>query len=83
MVEAGKIPPVKNVSELLSDPLAKEICDHVEQASEVQLWYDQYLPTLVSDVLLDQTQMLFSGETIAEDAADRIQNAMQSYLAGE
>lgn len=83
MVEAGKIPPVKNVSELLSDPLAKEICDHVEQASEVQLWYDQYLPTLVSDVLLDQTQMLFSGETIAEDVADTIQNAMQSYLTGE
>lgn len=81
MVASGKIPPVNNVSELLSDPLTKKICDYVEQASDVQLWYDQYLPTPVSDVLLDQTQLLFSQETTAETVADATQNAMQMHLA--
>lgn len=83
MVEAGKIPPVNDVSELLSDPLIRKICTYVEQASDVQLWYDQYLPASVSDVLLDQTQRLFSQETTADAAADAVQDAVLMYLAGE
>lgn len=83
MVEAGKIPPVDDVSELLSDPIVRKICAYVEQASDVQLWYDQYLPTSVSDVLLDQTQRLFAAETTAEEAANATQDAILRHLAEE
>lgn len=81
MVENGKIPPVSNAAELLSDPLAIEICEFVENATDVQLWYDQYLPTAVANAHLDNSQLLFTQETTAEAVAAATQEAMAAYLA--
>lgn len=80
MVDSGKIPPVSNAEELLTDPVAIKICQFVESATDVQLWYDQYLPTAVANAHLDNSQLLFSGDTTAEDVAAATQAAMQEYL---
>lgn len=80
MVEKGKIPPINNIKEKLTDPLAIEICEFVENASDVQLWYDQYLPTAVANAHLDNSQLLFSQETTAQEVAKATQDAMAAYL---
>ncbi|MGN1191108.1 MAG: extracellular solute-binding protein [Dorea sp.] len=81
MVENGKIPPVNNAADLVSDPLAVEICEYVENATDVQLWYDQYLPTAVANAHLDNSQLLFTQETTSEEVAAATQKAMADYLA--
>ena len=81
MVENGKIPPVNNAADLVSDPLAVEICEYVENATDVQLWYDQYLPTAVANAHLDNSQLLFTQEITSEEVATATQKAMADYLA--
>ncbi len=81
MVEKGKIPPINDIKEKLTDPLAIKICEFVEGASDVQLWYDQYLPTAVANAHLDNSQLLFSQETTSEEVAKATQKAMQDYLS--
>ncbi len=81
MVENGKIPPVTNAKDLLTDPVAIEICEYVESATDVQLWYDQYLPTAVANAHLDNSQLLFSNDITSEEVAAATQKAMQEYLA--
>lgn len=80
MVENGKIPPVNNAKELLDDEVAISICEFVESATDVQLWYDQYLPSAVANAHLDNSQLLFSQDITAEEVAEATQKAMQEYL---
>lgn len=80
MVEKGKIPPVNGVKDKLTDPLAIEICDYAENATDVQLWYDQYLPSSVANAHLDSCQALFGKTTTPEKACQDTQDAMKEYL---
>ena len=44
----NKIVPVKDAGDHITDPVVKEIFDAAQEASSIQLWYDQYLPTSVA-----------------------------------
>lgn len=80
MVEKGKMPPVKGVEEKLTDEISKTIFQKAQEASSVQLWYDQYLPPAVAQVHLDTSQELFGLTMTSEDAAKQMQNAMKEYI---
>lgn len=75
----GKIPPVKNAKDLVTEPLTKQILEAVLEASSVQLWYDQYLPPSVAQAHLDTSQELFGLTMTAEEAAAQFQAAMKEY----
>ena len=81
MVERGKMPPVVGVREMLTDDIQKTIFAQSEAASNIQLWYDQYLPPVVAQAHLDNSQGLFGLTTTAEEHAQAMQTAMQGYLA--
>lgn len=81
MIESGKIPPVKGVDEKLSDETSKTIMQAVNNASAVQLWYDQYLPPAVASVHLDTCQEIFGLTMTPEEAAKQFQQAMEEYNA--
>lgn len=81
MIESGKIPPVKGVDEKLSDETSKTIMQAVNNASAVQLWYDQYLPPAVASVHLDTCQEIFGMTMTPEEAAKQFQQAMEEYNA--
>ena len=81
MIESGKIPPVKGVDEKLSDETSKTIMKAVNDASAVQLWYDQYLPPAVASVHLDTCQEIFGLTMTPEEAAKQFQQAMEEYNA--
>lgn len=80
-VNAGRIMPVKNVEDLIGDdqPLEKQIMQKVSEASDTQLWYDQYLPPAVSQTHLDTCQELFGLTMTPEEAAQKFQAAMEEY----
>ena len=52
-IEKGKIPPVKGIEEKITDPVAKKIVETANNAPEIQLWYDQYLPPAVATAHLE------------------------------
>lgn len=81
MIEKGKMPPVVGVGDKLVDDIQKTIFAQSEKASNIQLWYDQYLPPVVAQAHLDSSQELFGLTMESADAAKMMQDAMQSYLA--
>lgn len=81
MVDAGKIPPVKGIETKLSDPILLKVCNFAETASDVQLWYDQFLPSSVANAHLDSCQELFGLTITPEEACQNTQKAMEEYLA--
>ncbi len=81
MVERGKMPPVEGVNELLTDENQKTIYKQSQEASSIQLWYDQYLPPVVAQAHLDSSQELFGLTMESAEAAKMMQDAMQGYIA--
>lgn len=79
MADKGKIPPVKNAGDLITDPVTKDILTAANNASSTQLWYDQYLPPAVAQVHLDTSQVIFGLTITPEEANKKLQQAMEDY----
>ena len=47
---SGTIPSIKGYEQLVEEPTNKKVVDIFFNASNVQLWYDQYLPASVTEV---------------------------------
>lgn len=80
-VDLGKIPPVEGVKEKLTDKNTLKIIDCINNASEIQLWYDQYLPPAVSNAHLDGLQEVFGLTMTPQEAQESMQKAMDEYNA--
>lgn len=76
-IEMGKIPPVKDVQ--VEDPNLQLVLDIVNSASSVQLWYDQYMSTTMSELHKDTSQALF-GLTMTPG---EVNEAMQAAIDAE
>ena len=77
----NKIAPVKDAGDHISDPVVKEIFDAAQEASSIQLWYDQYLPTSVASAHLDGLQEVFGLTKTPQEAQEEMQTAMDEYLS--
>ena len=80
-IEKGKIPPVKGIEDKITDPVAKKIVETANNAPEIQLWYDQYLPPAVATAHLDGLQEVFGLTMTPQEAQDSMQTAMDDYLS--
>ena len=80
-VESGKIPPVNGIEDKLTDPITIEVVEAANNASEIQLWYDQYLPPAVSNAHLDGLQEVFGLTMTPQEAQESMQQAMEEYNA--
>lgn len=79
-VEAGQLPPVKGVEDKVSDPILTSILEAANNASAVQLWYDQYLDPSVANAHLDGNQEVFGLTMTPEAANKKMQDAQQEVL---
>lgn len=70
----GKLPPVKDIK--VDNPNLQIILDMVSKASSVQLWYDQYMNTVMSEKHKDTCQALFGLSMTPEE----VNEAMQAEL---
>ncbi len=82
VAEQGYNPPVNNILDYVTDPVAIQIMEAALSASNVQLWYDQYLPPAVADVHKSTSQQIFGLEITPEEANAALQAEMEAYLAG-
>lgn len=81
MADNGLVPPVREASTYVDDPLLQEAARQFEEADSVQLYYDQYLPPELADTHLDVVQSLFGLNMEPEEAARRHQEAFDEYQA--
>lgn len=77
-IESGKTPPLKGI--VPEDPKLAALMQLVDNAPEVQLWYDQYLPPEVADVHKTTSQEIFGKTMTPQEADKKMQEAMQAYL---
>jgi raffinose/stachyose/melibiose transport system substrate-binding protein len=81
MVSASLIPPVKGIEDKITDPLSQQIIEAANNASAVQLWYDQYLSPSVANAHLDGNQEVFGLTKTPEEANAMMQEALEESLA--
>jgi raffinose/stachyose/melibiose transport system substrate-binding protein len=74
------LPPIKDALSSITDPLSKEIVQLVGSAPYFQLYYDQYLPPAVGQVLLDETQGLYANTITPPAAAKAIDDSVAASL---
>lgn len=82
-VENGKLPPIVGIEDKLTDSVTKEVVEAANNASEIQLWYDQYLPPAVATAHLDGLQEVFGLTKTPQEAQEAMQKAMDDYLANK
>ncbi|WP_300365793.1 extracellular solute-binding protein [Brachyspira sp.] len=67
----GKLPPVKDVK--ADSPIFTKIVNAINEASTVQLWYDQYLPAELAEVHKDTLQAMLAKTMTPEEACKQLE----------
>lgn len=80
-ISTGTLPSIKGLEETVDDPNMKVITDVFFNASNVQLWYDQYLPASVTEVHKNCMTELFGLEKTPEEIGQEQDEAMQKAIA--
>jgi raffinose/stachyose/melibiose transport system substrate-binding protein len=79
-LKAGTIPSINGMGDTIEDPCMQKIWTDFTNASNVQLWYDQYLPPTVSEAHQSTCQEIFGLTMTAAEANKTLQDAMKEYL---
>ncbi len=74
------IPTVAGAEKAMTDPLKKELQQIVAKAKYYQLYYDQYLPPAVANVIKDITQGIFAGTLTPEKAAEKLDASFKDEM---
>ena len=80
-LDSGTIPSIKGFEETIDDPNMKVVADVFFTASNVQLWYDQYLPASVTEVHKDCMTELFGLQKTPEQIGQEQDAAMKAAIA--
>jgi raffinose/stachyose/melibiose transport system substrate-binding protein len=81
LAEQGRITPVVSGAEKsLKDANQKAIAGAVAKADYYQLYYDQYMPPAVGEVIKNAVQGIFAGKTSPQDAAAMIEKSAADNL---
>jgi raffinose/stachyose/melibiose transport system substrate-binding protein len=81
MGKAGLLlPTVKAAASSVSDPLLRQVIQTIHDASYFQLYYDQYMPPVVGQAVLDSTQGLYANTMTPDAAAKAVESAAASSL---
>ena len=76
-------PSIKGYEAQVVDPNMKVITEVFFNASNVQLWYDQYLPASVTEVHKDSMSALFGLEKNGAEIGEAQDKAMKEALADQ
>ena len=70
-LDIGIIPPIKNASP--EGTISKKIAAAVNEATAIQLWYDQYLPPELAQVHMDTLQAVIGKTMTPEEACKQLE----------
>lgn len=82
-LEAGTIPSIEGMGDTIQDQCMQQVWKDFSSASNVQLWYDQYLPPEVAEVHKSTSQEIFGLTKTGKEANKELNDAMQKYLASK
>ena len=82
-MDSFQTPSIKGFEKQVTDPNMKIITDVFFNASNVQLWYDQYLPASVTEVHKESMSALFGLEKDGAQIGADQDKAMQAAIAEE
>ena len=82
-MDSFQTPSIKGFEEQVTDPNMKIITDVFFNASNVQLWYDQYLPASVTEVHKNSMSALFGLEKDGKQIGADQDAAMKAAIAEE
>lgn len=78
-ISVGNLPPLKGATS--EEAPWQDILAILNEATSVQLWWDQYLPSSVADVHKSASQKCFDCSATPTEIAEEQQAAMDEYLA--
>lgn len=78
--KAGYVPPVKNASSYVEDPMMKKIAETFEAAGHVQVYYDQFMSPAMGEKHKDLVQSLFGLKITPEEMAKGHEEAILEEL---
>lgn len=70
-VSLSYIPPIQNVSKMISEPVAHQLAVYMEQAPSIQLYYDQFLAADEAEAHKNIIQQMFGLEITPEEVAQK------------
>jgi raffinose/stachyose/melibiose transport system substrate-binding protein len=74
-------PTVKGADgDIQKDPIMASILSARNNAKYFQLYYDQFLPPVIANAVLDGTEGIFAGASSPTDAAQTIEDAAATEL---
>ena len=82
-MDSFQTPSIKGFEQQVTDPIMKYITEVFFNASNVQLWYDQYLPASVTEVHKNSMSALFGLEKDGKEIGADQDAAMQAAIAEE
>ena len=77
---SGTIPSIEGMGDTIQDQCMQLVWKDFSSASNVQLWYDQYLPPEVGEVHKTSCQEIFGLTKTPAEANKELNDAMQAYL---
>jgi raffinose/stachyose/melibiose transport system substrate-binding protein len=81
MAEKGlAVPVIKGAEAGLTDPLMIGLVQQLAKAKYFQLYYDQYLPPAVGEVIKDNMQALFAGSITPEECMQAIEDSVKTEV---
>lgn len=82
-IDAQRIPAVEGYNDQLTDPNMKAVADIFAEATNVQLWYDQYLPASVTEIHKNAMSDLFGLTKTPEQIGEDQDAAMKAAIADQ
>jgi raffinose/stachyose/melibiose transport system substrate-binding protein len=79
--ETGFLSPLMGIEAPEPPTLPFRLVQEFESAADVYNWWDQFLPPMLSQQLLDLSQPLLGGEITPEEFAQTMEDATLKYLA--
>ena len=70
-LDMGKLPPIQGVK--AQDPISEKIVAAINEAPDVQLWYDQYLSPELAEVHKDTLQAMMGKAITPEEACKQLE----------
>ena len=82
-LDTNTIPSIEGMGDGIQDACMQQVWKDFSNASNVQLWYDQYLPPEVAEVHKDTCQEIFGLIKTPAEANKTLNDAIQAYLKGQ
>lgn len=80
-LEMNVVPPLKGIEGRVTNPMTQQMLEIANNASSVQLWYDQYMGPVMAELHKRTSQELFGKTMTPEQVNAAMQEGIEKYWA--